>query len=354
MNLGGEGFMVSTNKVTVKNQVLKVMGTSTLLITKLSVLGVLTLNAGLILAGVGDRPTIPASGEDLKLTQGVPTKKFFADRLADKQCQAELQTVQTQYQYNKKALNDLINQKSSPESIDRAEEKMNESRNLLLGKTRKCGSCANQDLEKKVVTTHKKEYWYLTDGSCYLGQNKDEATLNRIYEKAVSRLKNIKKYPSKSGGFKALLEFNEIDMNSGDLLPPVEKIDYTPFYAFIGVRGPMAFGFPVGFWYIFKNDLIEKEQGNLKEFSIRFESVQKPANFPTPELNIQSASGKLFPTIQRELTLVQGMWYVNNQGYFRYYTGADFGINIPFGIDFALNTLLETLLTLTEDSVSEE
>lgn len=341
--------MLCAIKKRVENQVSKVMS---LLIPSLSLVFTINLIAGSAIAS--ERPMIPVPSEDLKLTQGLPAKQFFASRTENKQCQDELRSARTEYETDKKTLKDLVSQKSNGQAIDQAEIKMDESRKALLLKTRQCGLCTTQDLDKKVVTTNKKEYWYLTDGSCHLGLNKEQGELDRIYERAVHRLKNIKKYPGKTGGFRALLEFNEIDMDSGELLPPVDEVDHTPFYAFIGVRGPVALGLPVGFWYIFKNDITEKQTGDLKEFVIRFESVKKPANFPTPDLKIQSASGQLHSTIQKELTLVQGMWYVNNQGYFRYYTGADFGINVPFGIDFALNTLLDTLLTLTEDSTSEE
>lgn len=327
------------------------MRTSRFVNAKLVVLGVLALNSSLLFAG--QRPVIPEAGEDLKLTHGLPVEQFFAARTQNTQCQAELKAATEQYQADKKSLNELMLQKGDPNAIDKAEQKADASRKILLAKTKTCGLCATQDLEKKIVTTNKKEYWYITDGSCYLGQGKDSATLNRYFENAVNRLKNIKKYPRKSGGFQALLEFNEIDMDTGELLPPADKVDHTPFYAFIGVRGPVALGMPIGFWYIFKNDLIDREQGDLKEFFIRFESVKKPANFPTPDLKIQTASGKQSSTIQRELTLVHGMWYLNNRGYYRYYTGADFGINIPFGTDFALDTLMDTLLTLSEDSTAE-
>jgi hypothetical protein len=340
--------MLGANNKAGKSQCMR---TSTLVASKLVVLGILALSWSPVFAT--SRPVIPEPGEDLKLTQGIPVDQFFAARTQNTQCQTELKAANEQYHADKKALNVLLEKKGDANAIDRAEQTADASRKILLAKTQICGVCATQDLEKKSVTTNKKEYWYLTDGSCYIGQGKDSATLNRYFENATNRLKNMKKYPGKSGGFRALLEFNEIDMDTGELLPPVDKVDHTPFYAFIGVRGPVALGMPVGFWYIFKNDLVDREQGDLKEFFIRFESVKKPANFPSPDLKIQTASGKQSSTIQRELTLVQGMWYLNNRGYYRYYTGADFGINIPFGTDFALNTLMDTLLTLTEDSVAE-
>ena len=340
--------MLSANNKAGKSQCMR---TSTLVASKLVVLGILALSLSPVFAT--SRPVIPEPGEDLKLTQGIPVDQFFAARTQNTQCQAELKAANEQYHADKKALNVLLEQKGDANTIDRAEQTADASRKILLAKTQTCGLCATQDLEKKTVTTNKKEYWYLTDGSCYIGQGKDSATLNRYFENAVNRLKNMKKYPGKSGGFRALLEFNEIDMDTGELLPPVDKVDHTPFYAFIGVRGPVALGMPIGFWYIFKNDLVDREQGDLKEFFIRFESVKKPANFPSPDLKIQTASGKQSSTIQRELTVVQGMWYLNNRGYYRYYTGADFGINIPFGTDFANNTLMDTLLTLSEDSTTE-
>jgi hypothetical protein len=342
--------MVATIKVTRNQTVSNLIGTSMLLKAKFLVLSTVFFYTGLALAA--DRPKIPAPEVDLKLTQGISVEQFFGARTQNEQCQKELNQKQTQYNADKKEVQSLISQHAQASVIDNAEGKMQQSRLLLLKKVQECGPCATQDLEKKTVTTNKKEYWYLTDGSCFIGSGLSQSTLNTYFDRAVARLKNITKYPAKRGGFNALLEFNEIDMETGALLPPVEKVESNPFYAFIGVRGPVALGIPVGFWYIFKNDLIEKESGDLKEFVIRFESVKKPANFPTPDLKIQSASGKLSATMQRELTLVQGMWYVNNRGYFRYYTAADFGISIPFAIDFALNTLLDTLVTLKEDSVS--
>lgn len=312
----------------------------------------LTINSGLSFGA--SRPQIPEAGPDLKLTQGISPEQFFSNRLKDSQCQNELSVARNEYSANKQALENLIEKHASSDAIDRVEKQLEESRLQLLTKVRQCGECATQDLERRVVTTTKKEYWYLTDGSCFIGNDKDQTTLNRNFDRAVARLKNIKKYPKKNGGFNAILDFSELDMDTGNFIPPVEKVENNPFYAFIGLKGPVALGIPVGFWYVFKNDIVEKETGDLREFILKFESVKKPANFPTPDLKIQSASGKLSSTMQRELTLVQGMWYVNNRGYVRYYTGADFGVSIPFAIDFALNTLLDTLLTLTEDSVSQD
>ena len=343
--------MVATNKV-VRNRWVSIL-MRTLMLRKAQFLILTILGFQVNLANAAARPQIPEPGIDLKLTKGVPVEEFFASRLNNSQCQTELRNAKSDYENSKKSLQSLIQQHSSADAIDQAEQIKDANRLKLLHKVQECGECSTQDLDKKVVTTNKKEYWYLTDGSCLIGQDQDPATLNKYFDNAVARLKNIKKYPKKTGGFNALLEFNEIDMETGALLPPVEKVESNPFYAFIGVRGPVALGIPVGFWYIFKNDLIDKETGDLREFVIKFESVKKPANFPTPDLKIPSASGKLSSTMQRELTLVQGMWYVNNRGYFRYYTGADFGVSIPFAIDFALNTLLDTLLTLTEDSVSQ-
>ncbi|MBM4304060.1 MAG: hypothetical protein FJ112_07000 [Deltaproteobacteria bacterium] len=344
--------MLAANKVTRNKTVSNQMGTSMLFKATFLVLSFLVSQAGTLLAV--PRPTIPNPGEDLKLTQGRPVAEFFAKRLENSQCQKELNREREGYLADRTHLENLVKQSGNAAAIDQAEETADKSRLALLQKIKECGPCATQDLDRKVVTTNKKEYWYLTDGSCYLGADQSQSTLDRYFDRAVARLKNITKYPGKRGGFKALLEFNEIDMQTGELLSPVDKIEKNPFYAFIGVRGPVALGIPVGFWYIFKNDVIERQQGDLKEFIIRFETVKKPANFPTPDLRIQSASGKLSSTMQRELTLAQGMWYVNNRGYMRYYTGADFGISLPFGIDFALNTLLDTLLTLMEDSVSQD
>jgi hypothetical protein len=352
LNLEGESSMLATNKVTRNKTVSNRMGTSMLFKATFLVLSFLVLQVGSLLAA--PRPIIPNPSEDLKLTQGLPVADFFAKRLQNSRCQTELSTEREQYLAARTHLENLVKQSASAAAIDQAEETADKCRLALLQKVKECGPCATQDLDRKVVTTNKKEYWYLIDGSCYLGADQSQATLDRYFDRAVARLKNITKYPGKRGGFKPLLEFNEIDMQTWDLLPPVDKVENNPFYAFIGVRGPVALGIPVGFWYVFKNDLIEKQQGDFKEFIIRFETVKKPANFPTPDLKIQSASGKLSSTMQRELTLVQGMWYVNNRGYIRYYTGADFGISIPFGVDFALNTLLDTLLTLTEDSVSQD
>lgn len=352
MNSEGDSSMVSNNNESKSHYFSQIKGRSMLVQSMLAILFMTPVIAGG--APAGQRPVIPNPGEDLKLTKGLSVEKFFGARLEQSQCQEELKSAEAKYLSDKKELNDSISAKNPAEISDRAEEKMDQSRKILLAKTEMCGSCATQDLEKKIVITNKKEYWYITDGSCFIGHHKDEATLNQIFEQAVARLKNIKRYPGKSGGFKALLEFSEIDMETGELLPPKEKIEVNPFFGFAGVRGPVALGLPVGFWYIFKNIFESKEKDNFKEFVMRFETVKKPANFPTPELKIHAASGTESATLQREVLLLQGMWYVNNLGYFRYYTAADFTLTIPFGIDFARNTLLDTVLTLSEDSSQKE
>ena len=187
--------MLCAIKKRVENQVSKHMS---FLIPSLSVVFLFSLTA--LPALGGERPAIPAAEEDMKLTQGVSAQKFFAARIEDKQCQSELQMARAQFENDKKTLSDLVAQKTDSAAIDHAEAKMDESRKALLLKTRQCGPCTTQDLDKKVVTTNKKEYWYLTDGSCHLGLNKTQDELDQIYERAVRRLKNIKKYPSKNGG----------------------------------------------------------------------------------------------------------------------------------------------------------
>lgn len=292
------------------------------------------------------RPTMPPAAEDLALTQGLSAKDFFAARAQDKECVRELEATLALYQNLKKQLSQLKQQGAAAATLDAKQDEMREAKKVHLAYVKTCGPCATQSIHKEVIRT---EYWYVTDGSCFIDP-KDEATGLANFERAVSFLLNTGHYSKQNGGLTSILEFLLVDPKTGAILPHVAQVPVaSPITTFIAVRGPVGYAFN----YLFENRF-ELKSGDFKEFVIRFQTVKKPEGFVTPTVYDITAGGTKNATRPWNLNRVHGMWYITSRGYLRYHTAADFELNVPsFVGNAALPTLLETLFDLSERSVGE-
>ncbi len=304
------------------------------------------------------RPVTPQPEVDMELTGKLTAREFFKKRAADKECSAELEKQRQLYRTQKLALIELKKSGGKPDALDAKEAENLKTLKTLLVQLRKCGDC----LVKPVVTgkpfkmpgSNQTEVWTVADGSCQLAQE-DKKILEDIFQVSVDTMLDIHKYPGRNNGFPLLLEFEAMDYKKAIMLPNVGKLESpTEVYAFVGVQGPKnPIGY-AGFQYIGKNTVVAREKNGLKELIISMSGVENPNGFEEPSMNVISAGGKkfkIFPLMS--LTRVEVMWYLNSDGYSRYYTAADFGHlgALDYLQSYAEETLLNTLHRQVERSL---
>lgn len=307
---------------------------------------ILFLIAFQVFALADERPKIPEPGEDKVLTHNLSAKEFFANKQNQPECRKNWDEAYKTYNGLKSELYKLLGSGASAEVADRKEDQMLSARSTLLDLTVECGPCATQKLQKKtVVTAGKKEYWSITDGSCYWPSQDARST----FEKAAEFLMNTEGYARHRGGFDSILEFLPIDRATGNILPHVKKVDITkPLDTYIAVRakGPLTFD------YSFENKFEIREANGKKEFILRFYGFPQHESLNDLEVSNVSLAGTKRPITRfKTLTRVIGMWYFNTDGYYRYFTAADFEsilFSTSLGSADAERTLLDTVFAFAE------
>ena len=251
-----------------------------------------------LLAAEPAQPVIPEPGLDKVLTGGLTSHDFFARRAEDIDCRYEL---------------DKAKKDGAP-------------RPVLLKWMARCGECAVRPQGEPIVikkVTHT-EVWYVSDGSCQLDTGKS-------FEKLSQSLLDMRQYPKKTGGFHALLEFIGYD---GTTKKPIEIATESPFEAFVAISGPVFLGIPTAASYYIKNEFKKDEN----YFHLKFSATPPPPGYTYPTLSVP----------QMRLSRVLGSWYVDRDGYIRYFTAADFGLKMQYAADLASEIILDTLVQLTE------
>ena len=89
-------------------------------------------------------------------------------------------------------------------------------------------------------------------------------------------------------------------------------------------------------------------------FQLNFNATKAPKDFKVPEVYITMASGKKKTARQMKLASVMGSWYVDKKGYARYFTAADFPVDVAFAANLARKILLNTLVQFAERISPEE
>ncbi len=298
-------------------------------------------------------PTIPAPGLDSKLLNNQTPQAFFAARKTNTACRSELTTRKATYFSQKDALAKLAGS-TDLDALDAQGLAMEGARDAWVEKMRECGNCTSQDIEVRPISTAgRTEFWYIGDGSCYvegLNANGNDASFNAKADSLVTP----DMYRHYTGGFPTVLDFYPVDPKTGQKMADPKIAVGTPFNSFISIRGPVLLGLQASFGYYYKNDTKFRETNGVKEYIHTFEAEKAPRAFRFPSTVAQHmASGRTRDTNMLKLTRVQGMWYLTNDGYLRYYTAADLGMNLDFAKRLAQNIMLTTLATLYERGVGE-
>jgi len=307
------------------------------------------------LAFSNERPQIPAPQVDTKLTQGKTPSDFFQERSQNTSCSNELKELRIQYRTERNKLIALGKEGANSNTLDSQEKVMSRVRDSLMTKLELCGECATQEVEHRTVYAPTgTQRWYIADGSCFLGTlGLSSSQLRAVYDKATARMLDNSKYTKVQGGIPSILLFDRVDPQTGKVLPagPVES---SPFLISLSVKGPSFAGIVSAFNYFIKNEFEKRSQNGVEETVLRFEQEKAPAGYELPsKIYDVTAGGNKTGVFVRNISEVQGLWYFNSEGYFRYYTAADFGISLSLADSFARKTLLEALFSITDESIEE-
>lgn len=298
-------------------------------------------------SALSDEVAIPKPGDDLKLTGGLKAQEFFSKRALPSSCRTQWQSTWERYKVIKSEFDQLSATHPPADVLDAKEAELVRYRQkTLLPVTEECGPCATQEVTSTTVHAPTgSQQWMVTDGSCYFPHATKEEH-NAAFDRAKDFLSNTGLFARHNGGFESILEFTPINRATGAFLPQIPKLTPgTSVDTFIAVRGPGR----IAFNYLFENsvNLVESADGT-REFIVVFTGLPRPNGFSPRIHDITLAGTKRNITFKWDITRVKGMWYVRNDGYYRYFTGADFEMPLTVGTGFARVTLLDTVMTLAE------
>lgn len=291
------------------------------------------------------RPQIPPACVDSELMKGQTPQEFFGARAKQTTCRQEVAVLKAQFVAERARLATL----TGANALDDQAEKMDKARKAWLRKLDECGNCATRGEIRKHSTGGRTEYWYIADGSCLI-EGQDEADVVRSFEVKADSLLTAKGYPhNQPGGIPAIMEYAYVDP-SGALLEDVEKVAVgTPFLSYLVVGGPdVPVVGRIGYRYLFGNETRFDTVDGVREFHHTFEGKSFPRGFRHPSVEETLASGRKRAVRAMDLTRVQGKWCLNSEGYLRYYTAADLGMDLTYAYDLAIDILLVTLETMYE------
>jgi hypothetical protein len=325
-----------------------------------------------------ERPKVPAPGVDADLVGANGPRAFFEKQASDAACVSDLGKVRSEYRTILTEIESLKKArpkstkadgtedaalKTANDAIDAKGVSLKEKRKELLALMQKCGECSAQDVKPwKVKPTPKRpqaEMWYVTDGSCQI-PSKDTKVLESAFQEVSNSLVHAKSYPAYSpGGFGNVLEFQLAKVTGAgptvkvEFLPKEDKFPASPIHLGIWIRGFEAFNNLFAFRYFIKANYEFKDANGLKEFWLTFNTVdddistQKKVVFPDTVTDL-TTSGRVKKVKPNNLKNVQGLWYLNSDGYIRYYTAAVFPFPNDNLAELGKNILLDTLTTLSE------
>ena len=278
---------------------------------------------GLVVLGVaaqGAGPAFPELGVDRKMFGDKSPEVFFQERAeADSHCVATLEARWKQYQRWSANLKKLLDEGAGTPAIARVETQWEAAKQRYLESTFQCGNCVMHPVKKTVEQTPQgTAHWWVGDGSCYVA--------NHTGFKAVrDSLFVVNRYPKHSGGFRPLLEFLPVDPKSGDHLINLEVIDSTPFHAYLAIKGFVFFGRMKAFGHYMRVDIEDDNKDNPTETAIKFTAVRAPRGFEAPDVYDYHANGepKGGAAKTEPLPTLWSMWYLNDQGYLRFFIRAN-------------------------------
>ncbi len=285
-------------------------------------------------------PAWPNSGEDEVLTGKLSAKEFFQKRQADKPCQTALDKARTADKDAYEAMTKAVANKRPAAEIDGLETDWRAVRDTFLDSLEKCGECATRKVEHTERTpegSNQAQTWDLYHGSCWHDGLSAEQ-LKKGFEAASASLVRPAAYPRATGGFRSILNFNPINATTGKEIAGVKKMDF-PFTAFVALRAFEAFGRVAGYSQLMTATFEEPKGAAV----FKFETTAKPKGFRPPTVVEVTAGGRRKPVTLLPLNGLRGMWFVNDQGYVRYFTASEFGVGASFADELARRTLLETV-----------
>jgi len=283
------------------------------------------------------RPELPTVLSDAELGA-----EHFSSKMIDGNCVARLEKLESEYLAVRTKLKVFLKQGSTVDA-GKMETLMDGIRPELLEKIQQCGPCTAHEVNSidPIVYESRTEYWMVSDGSCLLN-NRDQSRLQAYFEKAAASLLRLEEYQYRFGGFRNIIAFWEVIQNRDRKVGPIES---DSLMAFVAVKTPLE-GEAMG--YVIQNQ-IEFPVSKKDSMKISFKSTQSRF-YPIPETLVdQGINGEKQSYQVAPLPAVTGMWYLNNRGYLRYFTAADFPMR-PLIEDLAKtlakDILLETLVEL--------
>ncbi len=314
-------------------------------------------------------PKIPEAAPIKEHTGGKSAEEFFKERFESAPCKEGFEAYSKQRDSFEKKRSELIQRvakkKDESENIAIAdlEKSMLSDRREMLKYQRACGECV-----VSVQKSPKGQGWYESVGVCVPRQEFKPAN---SFKKISESLQQPKRYARRIDEGSKRLEidsmsnlFNFIvttDPAKGELKPVPQKdelavIKDNSFYSFVSVASP----FSTVLSYLGKNEVTLTED-SLHILYTRYEKVI-PAEFykflPNGKtIQKYTATGSTSNLSSVEDTFLKNnspliaSWYVNKEGYTRYWTAAKFtqpDVIMSAGHTLAEGILRETVLEVTE------
>lgn len=311
---------------------------------------------------VAEPPALPSSCVDLDLVGSDGPRPFFEKRAQNPECRNKLDAAFRDHQalvaeieaLKAKRVSEPAELAKQNKEIDALGAGLKVKQAAIRASMLECGECTAKDaVALKVLGKVGKSAgtWFETDGSCQIPVS-DPAVLEKAFSLISDSLLHAKRYPLYSpGGFSNVLDFQVVD--GLKFKPEVDEFPPSPLNLGVWVRGPNNLPFlgAVAFRYFVEAKYDFYENASAKEFTLSFTTTEdqktiRAIEFPD-NVTDRSTSGLPLKVKPFSLARVRGLWCVNNDGYIRYYTAAEFQFNVPFAADLAKDILLDTLITLS-------
>lgn len=298
-------------------------------------------------------PTCAPTAEDSVLLQGQTARAFFAARTASSDCTTKFQQAKAAFDDARAQLQKLAASGADTTALDNQETAVNAARTPYLAAMAECGPCAAQPAaDPTVIEGDHKQVWYQMDGSCQLPVT-DKARLGRVFDKMSDMLSRFSQYPRQAktaDGFNPILALYAINQD-GSPAANVDKLPADkPTPAFIAIQGPLI----TSFSYFFNGtDKVYGDAGS-RQYWMHEEGIS-PAGVRAPRtVSYLTAGGRKKTAINSALAGANGQWYLNEDGYLRYCTSADFGTQSSFVKNFGQSILLDILSTAYDKAATTE
>ncbi len=305
---------------------------------------VITLFSHTLLAA--ERPVVPPMGESQVLTGNKPAVEFFKARLNDTSCRSDLAEAEKTEANAKADMDKALAKGEAADTLDALESAWRRDRKELLKLVERCGPCNTVPVKKlQIEGVARREVWYVAEGACqFVG---DSRTGEIGFDAAWKSLLKVAGYGRKTGGFEPMLNFVPVDAKTGELRPNVTDIESFPFSATVGLKAGEFLGTTVAYRQFAELTWDEKKNGDRKtDVQVNIKTVTPPSGFKYPEVTDTWLSGRAKRVTMYPVSALQAAWYLNDQGYVRYYMAGEFGATIPFANESGRGSALEALYTL--------